>query len=705
MSYAPPIPPAPPPEAVDSVPECFDWLEEARQRYETGRPEAALLAAERAAEKGEIPALMLLAAIHFSLGHLLAAQEACNLVLRQVPDHPEALFNTAMILQRMGDLPAAEHAYRRTLALCPDATATLSGLAQVYGASQRHQEAIALLRQVTVLRPQDAQAHFDLADMLLAEGNLEGASQTFQDCLALDPMHHNARIGLALALSAQGEVAAAEVHLAQVAAAAPEALQAYRSPFIADQESQYPSLAPRRIYLAIAYSRLCQGDWSHRKESQERLTRWLATETPPPLDDPDLPFAALAFDLSSAEQHKLGQQVAARIQATVPPLPPPRHQAGARRRLRIGYVSSDLRRHATGFLTRSLFALHDRKEVEIYAYSTRAGDDSDVEQDIATSCDVFRRIHHLPDAAATALIAQDRIDILVDLAGYTKHARSRIFAARPAPIQVGYLGYPCTTGASWLDYAILDETVAPATELSHWSEAPVYLPDTYFIYNDHQPVHADPCCRADAGLPEDARVLCCFNGTWKIEPGIFSVWMEILRRSPASVLWLYADNKETPGNLWREAERQGINPHRLIFAPPLPHEQHLARYRLADLCLDTPLCNGHTTTADALYMACPVLTRPGCTMASRVASSLLRAAGLEELIATSDRDYLERALALLENPDTLRALHRRMEQHTRQTPLFATEQRVRQLEQAYRLMWEQRQQRGPHQPPRPIRVP
>lgn len=690
LSDAPAAAPAPPLKTNPST-DSEEALVRATRLFQEGRGEAALSVAEAAARDESLPALLLLAATLFSLDRPQAALVACNRALARDRDNAPVLLNTGRVLERLGDLPAAEHAFARTLELAPRWPEAMTALALLLGRSGRHPEALALLARAVELAPDDSEARFNLADMILAWGDADSAARHFTLCLAQQPGHLRARLGLALALSARGEVEEAQAHIARAAAQDPQGLAHYRSPFLADLGSAYPSLDPRRIYLAIAYNRLCQGDWSQRREARENLGRWLAADVAPPLDDPDLPFAALAMDLGAEEQLGLARQVAARLQAAQPVLP--RYRRRSRQRLRIGYVSSDLRQHATGFLTRRLFALHDRERVEVYAYGTHGGDGSAVEAEIAASCDTFRRIPQLPPGAAAALIAQDEIDILVDLAGYTRLARSQIFAARPAPLQVAYLGYPCTTGAPWMDYAILDRSVLPPEERHTWSEIPVYLPSTYFIYNDAQAV-APPPSRAEAGLPATGPVLCCFNGTWKIDPDTFGLWMDLLRGCPESTLWLYGDHPATPLHLRREAVARGIAPERLVFAPPLPHEQHLARYQLADLCLDTPLCNGHTTTADALYAGCPVLTRPGRTMASRVAAGLLRATGLQELIATDAADYQARAQALLAQPQALAALRQQVARARQEGALFATERRVRELEAAYALMWERRGQAG-----------
>jgi len=283
------------------------------------------------------------------------------------------------------------------------------------------------------------------------------------------------------------------------------------------------------------------------------------------------------------------------------------------------------------------------------------------------------------------------IDIAVDLKGYTKDNRSRIFAFRPAPIQVSYLGYPGTMGAPYIDYILADRIVIPAEHRAYYDERVVYLPDTYQCNDSKRPLPPPTLSRAAAGLPENAFVYCCFNNNFKITPQIFAVWMRILRSVDGSVLWLFEDNPQAFANLRREAQAAGVAAERVIAAPRTSGAEHLARHHLADLFLDTQPYGAHTTASDALWMGLPVLTVSGPTFASRVAASLLHAAGLPEMVTPSLQEYEQLALQLAREPSMLASLKAKLVHNRDGCALFDTSRFVRNLESAYIAMWERHQ--------------
>jgi protein O-GlcNAc transferase len=353
----------------------------------------------------------------------------------------------------------------------------------------------------------------------------------------------------------------------------------------------------------------------------------------------------------------------------------------------IGYLSGDFRNHATAHLMLSLFKLHDRDNFAIYCYSYGIDDGTGYRQQIQHDCDRFTDIDSFSNTEAARRIYADQVDIFVDLKGYTKDTRLSICALRPAPVQVTYLGFPGSTGADFIDYIITDRIVTPDEHAPFYSEKFVYLPHCYQV-NDHtQPIANTPLTKRDSGLPENSFVFCSFNRTYKIDPVMFTVWMEILRKVPESVLWLLSENSIAEANLRREAQARGILPERLIFAGMLPKSEHLARLRLADLGLDTRIVNGHTTTSDTLWAGVPVITLQGSHFASRVSSSVLSAIGLPELITFSLEEYETRAVQLAHNPDALQEIRRRLAENRLTAPLFDTPRFVRNLESAYQEMW------------------
>ncbi len=362
-------------------------------------------------------------------------------------------------------------------------------------------------------------------------------------------------------------------------------------------------------------------------------------------------------------------------------------------RIRLAYLSADFHQHATAHLMGGLFKLHDRSSFEITALSFGPDDGSAMRRELEASFDRFLDVRELGDLDVARKLRELEIDIAVDLKGHTTDARTGILAHRPAPIQVNYLGYPGTIGAGYIDYILADRTVIPAEDRHCYVEKVVYLPDCYQV-NDYRRKAMAPCPgRAENGLPEQGFVFCCFNNNYKITAEVFATWMRLLSRVPGSVLWLYQANFTAARNLRAEAARCGVAPERLVFAPRLDQAGHLARYPLASLFLDTLPCNAHTTSSDALWMGVPVLTCIGGGFAGRVAASLLRAAGLPELVTENLEDYEQLALKLATTPELLHELRAKLMRNRESCPLFDTDRTRRQLEAAYLRMW-QRLQRG-----------
>jgi predicted O-linked N-acetylglucosamine transferase (SPINDLY family) len=297
-------------------------------------------------------------------------------------------------------------------------------------------------------------------------------------------------------------------------------------------------------------------------------------------------------------------------------------------------------------------------------------------------------------------IRKDGVQILVDLKGYTGDARPMILALRPAPIQVSYLGYPATMGTTAIDYIIVDRIVAPPEDQAFFSERLVHMPNCYQV-NDSTRAISLPRSRREYDLPDNAFVFCCFNASYKITPKVFSIWTKLLKLIPGSILWLLDSNPHATVNLKREAADRGVDPGRLVFAPHLPYSDHLARFAVADLFLDTFPYNAHTLSSDALWGGCLVLTCSGRTFASRVAASLLHSVGLPELICRSLSDYESLALALARSPERLRRLRERLHAARPSAPVFDVKSFTRNLETAFVTMWES-YRRG--ESPRPFSV-
>jgi predicted O-linked N-acetylglucosamine transferase (SPINDLY family) len=355
------------------------------------------------------------------------------------------------------------------------------------------------------------------------------------------------------------------------------------------------------------------------------------------------------------------------------------------RRLRVGYVSSDLRDHAIGYLMAELFELHDRRNIEVFAYYCGPKSNSALTNRIKSAVENWTDINPLSDDDAAARIAADGIDILVDVNGHTRDARTGVFARRPAPIQVNWLGYPGSMGSAYHQYLIADDWIIPAQSEIYYSEKIVRLP-CYQPNDRKRSIAAEQPTRSAAGLPEKAFVFCCFNGTHKISRFTFDRWLEILKRTGDSVLWLLDTSEQTKKRLHDMATQQGVSSARLIFAPKMQNSHHLARYPLADLFLDSAPYGAHTTASDALWMGVPVLTLSGRCFASRVCGSLVRSAGLTDLVYTSPQDYVERAIALAGNPTEIETYKAMLQANRDSCPLFDTGKLVNRLEALYCAM-------------------
>jgi predicted O-linked N-acetylglucosamine transferase (SPINDLY family) len=358
--------------------------------------------------------------------------------------------------------------------------------------------------------------------------------------------------------------------------------------------------------------------------------------------------------------------------------------------LRVGYLSSDLREHAVGYLMTEVFPLHDPRQVEVFAYYCGTASRDSLHEHFKTTAHHWVDISHKDDAEAAQQIAEDGIQILVDLNGYTRDARLKLVARRPAPVIVNWLGYPGTMASPYHDYIIADDWIIPEDHELYYSEKVLRLP-CYQPSNRNRVVAAQTPSRREARLPDDAMVYCCFNGLHKLTKFTFDRWLTILERVPGSVLWLLAGQPSTEERLRCYAAEKGIAKERLVFAEKLANPFHLARYPLANLFLDTTPYGAHTTASDALWMGLPVLTVSGRSFASRVCGSLVRAAGMPDMVATSLTEYVERAIEFGRNPDSLQPLRERLRQAHDSSTLFDMAGLVRRLEELYQQMWRDQQ--------------
>ena len=359
------------------------------------------------------------------------------------------------------------------------------------------------------------------------------------------------------------------------------------------------------------------------------------------------------------------------------------------KRIRIGYFSADFQNHATMYLAAKIFEKYDRKKFEIYVYSFGLStNDDEVRQNLINSVNNFKDVINLSEKDIALLARKDNIDIAVDLKGYTKNARTGIFAYRAAPIQINYLGYPGTLGADFIDYIIADPIIIPFDQRHNYSEKIIYLPYTYQPNDNLRKISNKNFNKTEMKLPINGFIFCCFNNSYKISLNEFKIWMRLLKKIKGSVLWLIKSNKWAEHNLLNEAQKLGVENDRIIFADLLTHSDHLARYKLADLFLDTFNYNAHTTASDALWSGLPVVTKIGHAFPARVTASLLNAVGLPELVVKSEIDYENLILDLATSPTKLLKIKEKLIINRLSKPLFDSELYNKHLEEGFEQVYQ-----------------
>ena len=662
-----------------------------------------------------------------ALGRTDDAVAAYNRALALVPDRVEVLTNRGNALHDLGQFAEALADYDRALQQMPGLAMLHNNRGNTLRALQRPAEALASLDRALAIEPGFHEARINRGNLLQDGGNSAAALAEYERVLALNPraaIVHRLRADALHDLHREQEAAAAYQRALQIDPADVESLCNYA--ILLYQQARYEDAlahldraliaAPGNIKAinnraqclralgrhqeaAVALSRLLElaPDWEYapgelfhsrahccdwNDYEQNRRALLAAVESG---RKADTPLAFLAVSSSPAAQRVCAQTlIADKYSARVPPLWS--GTAYDHERIRVAYVSADFCEHPVSYLMAGVFEHHDRERFELTGIALRNDDGSPTARRVRTALGHVIDVQARSDGEIAALMREMEIDIAVDLMGHTFNSRTGIFSRRPAPVQVNYLGFPGTMGAPYMDYLIADRMVVPAERQGDYTENIVYLPHC-FQANDDQRVIASPKPgRAEAGLPESGLVFCCFNNSYKITPQVFSLWMDLLRQVPDSVLWLLAEQAAVAANLRAESKRRGIDPARLIFAARLPYAEHLARLQLADLFLDTLPFNAGTTASDALWAGVPVLTCSGDAFVSRMAASLLTAVGLPELIADNADDYAALALKLAAYPQQLAGLRARLAQQRMDSPLFDTAPFCRGLESAYREM-------------------
>jgi predicted O-linked N-acetylglucosamine transferase (SPINDLY family) len=585
---------------------------------------------------------------------------------RAAQRHPEdAVFwlNLAHAHVKTGELERAADAARRAAAIDPRSELAISIATQCLAAGNRHEETIALLQGLDLENVRNPNPHFALGDAYTALGRLQDAVAAYLQALRRKP-----------------DFMPAHVHLGNVF----ERLKMHEEARECFQTAIAVGGHRAELLSAMAYQAQHACRWDLFARDLGELQQEFAAGS-----HRAAPFQLLTMPSTRSQQRSAGSAYWADRCGSVAPLPPP----GPRRRarIRLGYVTNDIYRHATAYLLAEVLERHDREEFELFLYSFGHDDGSAIRQRIIAGAGAgFVDAARMSDRAFAERIRADDIDILLDLKGYTLGSRLRVFALRPARVQVNYLGFPGTLGSNGHDYIIGDRIVTPLEHASDYAEKIAQMPHCYQPNDRQRRIGARPT-RAACGLPERGFVFCSFNSCYKITAEVFDRWCRLLDRVAGSVLWLYEANPQARRNLIAEAQRRGIGADRLVWAEHVDLEPHLGRLQLADLALDTLPVNAHTTASDALWAGVPMVTTPGSSFVSRVAASVLHACGLPELVAPDGDAYEALALDLARDQPRLHALRAKLAQRREDCALFDSATYTRDLESLYRRMlaaWE-----------------
>jgi predicted O-linked N-acetylglucosamine transferase (SPINDLY family) len=626
------------------------------------------------------------------LEEALASQERA---LALQPDFADAHNNRGVSLRDLGRPREALASFDRAIAADPGRAQAHNNRGVMLKELGRVAEALCSYERAIALEPGYAEAHNNRGLALRELGRLEEAAASFERALTVNPAYPEAFLNHGATLHDLRRFHEALASHERALALKSDYAEAYRNQGHTLHELQRPdealasyeralALAPAEKFLrgTCQHARMHICDW--KDFEPERAALALAVERG---REAISPFRALSLFDSPALQRRAAA-IWAREECRpgseeLPPLGPHPHHD----RIRIGYFSADFRNHAVSALAAELFETHDRSAFELTAFSLGPDSRDELRARVERAFDRFVPVSGRSDGQIAALARSLEIDIAVDLGGYTQHARPRVFALRAAPIQVSYLGYLGTLGADFMDYLLADEALVPRELRRHYAERIAYLP-SYQANDSRRVASGREFTRAELGLPAGGFVFCCLNANYKITPETFASWMRILAAVPGSVLLLLAGSQAARQNLRQHAIDSGIDPSRLAFAGRVPFADYLARYRVADLFLDTLPYNAGATASDALWAGLPVLTCAGEAFAGRMGASLLTSVGLPELIASDRREYERLAIELAQQPQRLAGIRARLAAARSGTTLFDTRRLTRNLEALFRRMYD-----------------
>ncbi|HEX4268773.1 MAG TPA: tetratricopeptide repeat protein [Steroidobacteraceae bacterium] len=671
-------------------------LRQAHALHQAGRPDEARALCLQALRlrPHQLQATTLLGIIAAQTGDLARAVALFGEVLLLDPGNVAAHNNQGNALRALRQPAAAVASYDKALEIQPHYAPTHNSRGKALFDLQRYEDALAGHDRAIALQPDYAAAYFDRGRALVELMRYEAALASLDEAIALGPNHPGAWYLRGNALYSLERFQEAAASYDRTIALQPNGASARHNRgnalFMLGQYEGAIASYDQAIALDpdIAtshgerlHARMQIADWRDFAPEVARLAARIEHG-----EAASNPFVLLASSDSPPLQ-KLAARNWVRHKCPASGAPAALPARPRSDRIRVGYFSADFRAHATSSLTAGLFETHDRSRLELTGFSFGPDTGDEMRRRVAAAFDRFVDVRQQSDHDIARLARSLSIDIAVDLNGFTRGGRPGIFALRAAPLQVSYLGYLGTMSADYMDYLIADDTIVPQAQRPHYAEKIVYLP-SYQVNDSGRRIAPRQFTRQELGLPHQGFVFCCLNSTYKLTPDTFDGWMRILAAVPGSVLYLLGGSGPLESNLRRETRARGVAAERIVFGERLPAPEYLARYRAADLFLDTLPYNAGTTASDALWAGLPVLTCMGATFAGRVGASLLRAVGMPELIASSPQQYEQLAIDLASNPQRLAGLRARLADGLRTAPLFDTAASARHLEAAYAGMYD-----------------
>jgi len=609
------------------------------------------------------------------------------------PDNSEIYYNMGITLQRQEKLDESITAYKKAISFKPDYAEAYNNMGIVLSHQGKLEDAIRTYQEAISLKPNHAEAYNNMGIALKNYDKPEEAITAYEKAISLRPKYAQAFYNLGIVFLDLNKLREAEIYTLKAIEINPNYADFHYNLGAIHQKDQKLKESITAYEKVLSLDPNNSAARTQKLFQQSHICDWTAVDADSSyfaelgvIYKDVSPFSMLSIE-DAPDRHRLRSELYARERILQKPLPAIVKPSKVRKRLRIGYFSTDFKEHPVAYLIAKVLEQHNRDAFEVFGYCLHSNKESPLRRRLINSFDYFFEAKGISDKDVALKAREDGIDIAIDLNGYTQDARPGIFAYRAAPIQINYLGYPGTLGAEFMDYIVADKYLIPPDSEKHFNEKKIYLPNTYMPTDDGREISSKEISRSEMGLPEDAFVFCCFNNNYKITSSEFDIWMRLLKKIDKSVLWLRQSNQFSHINIRNEAERRNVDPSRIVFAKRAPMDEHLARQKLADLFIDTFAFNAHTTTTEALWAGLPVITKAGKGFAARVAGSLLNAIGLPELITETEQDYEALALEIATHPDHLKQIKAKLNTNRLSKPLFDTKQYTYHLETAYKMAY------------------